>query len=352
MRYLYIMFSLCILATACKTSSKTEQVDTPSEGRIRISVEESFKPFIEQELKVFALSFPKATIEVSYKSEIDCFKDLASDSTRMIIVTRGLDKKEQASYKDQLSYAPTFGILAYNAIAVVVNKKSKDSVFTMAELGAALSGQNNKQVVMDGSHLTGVVRFLKDSLLHETPFGKNVVSANGSEEVISYIKNNPNVYLKIAEAKTKSRIANGYIDTITALRNIANRNYNKSLQQLLLEKNKDYIFRYKEIVTKRQKDKTREAQLKKPTSYSKLFDEYLTTVDLLYEPTTNKKRVFYSLRHSYATFQLLYENTNIEVLARQMGTSMAMISKFYSDVTAKKATEQLRGNKIYEMLND
>ena len=192
MRYLYIMFSVCILATACKTSSTTEQIDTPSEGRIRISVEESFKPFIEQELKVFALSFPKASIEVAYKSEIECFKDLASDSTRMIIVTRGLDKKEQANYKEQLSYAPTFGILAYNAIAVVVNKKSKDSVFSMAELSAVLSGKNNKQVVMDGSNLTGIVRFLKDSLLHETPFGKNVVSANGSEEVISYIKNNPN----------------------------------------------------------------------------------------------------------------------------------------------------------------
>jgi len=192
MRYLYIIMSVCVLASACKTSAKTELIDSPSEGRIRISVEESFKPFIEQELKVFALSFPNANIEVAYKSEIDCFKDLASDSTRMIIVTRGLDKKEQANYKDQLSYAPTFGILAYNAIAVVVNKKSKDSVFSMAELSAALSGKNNKQVVMDGSHLTGVVRFLKDSLLHETPFGKNVVSANGSEEVISYIKNNPN----------------------------------------------------------------------------------------------------------------------------------------------------------------
>lgn len=192
MRYLYIMFSVCILATACKTISTTEQIDTPSEGRIRISVEESFKPFIEQELKVFALSFPKASIEVAYKSEIECFKDLASDSTRMIIVTRGLDKKEQANYKEQLSYAPTFGILAYNAIAVVVNKKSKDSVFSMAELSAVLSGKNNKQVVMDGSNLTGIVRFLKDSLLHETPFGKNVVSANGSEEVISYIKENPN----------------------------------------------------------------------------------------------------------------------------------------------------------------
>ena len=64
------------MATACKTTVKTDPVDSPSEGRIRISVEESFKPFIEQELKVFALSFPNASIEVAYKSEIECFKDV------------------------------------------------------------------------------------------------------------------------------------------------------------------------------------------------------------------------------------------------------------------------------------
>jgi len=180
------------MATACKTSTNKENQDSPSEGTIQISVEESFKPFIEEELKVFALSYPKANIKISYKSEIECFKDFAADSTRMIIVTRGLDKTEQANYKNQLGYAPTFGILAYNAIAVVVNKKTNDTVFSMSDLSKYLGGKVNKQVVMDGNHLTGIVRFLKDSLLHETSFGKNVVSANGSQEVISYIKNNTN----------------------------------------------------------------------------------------------------------------------------------------------------------------
>ena len=73
---------------ACKSSSD-KVMDTPNEGLIRISVEESFKPFMEEQLKVFLSSNPKAQIEVSYKSEIECFKDLANDSTRMIFVTRG-----------------------------------------------------------------------------------------------------------------------------------------------------------------------------------------------------------------------------------------------------------------------
>ena len=141
MRGVPIIFIFCLLS-ACQSEATHPKPDTPSEGKIRISVEESFKPFIEQELKVFALSFPKATIEVAYKSEIECFKDLASDSTRMILVTRGLDKKEQANFRDQLGYAPTFGILAYNAVAVIVNKKNKDSVFSIADLRALLQGKN------------------------------------------------------------------------------------------------------------------------------------------------------------------------------------------------------------------
>ena len=44
---------------------------------------------------------------------------------------------------------------------------------------------------MDGNHLTGVMRFLKDSLIKDAPFGKNVVSAKGSEGVLDYVKTHP-----------------------------------------------------------------------------------------------------------------------------------------------------------------
>ena len=165
-----------------------------------------------------------------------------------------------------------------------------------------------------------------------------------------YIQANPTVHLTIAKAKTKSRVANGYIETIKALRRIAVRNYSKSLYELVDEKNEDYIFRYKETVTSRQKKPIREARLIKPTSFSKLFDTYLKDHNLLIDPITKQKRVLYSLRHTYATLQILYENVNPNVLARQMGTSMQMIDKFYSHVDSIKAADLLRGSKIHDLL--
>lgn len=190
--YKYLGFLFVLFSLACNNNTKTGPQDTLTSGTIRISAEESFKPFLEEQIKVFKSSNPNAEFIVSYKPEIECLKDFTSDSTRMVFITRGLNKKEEADFRTQLGYAPTFGILAYNAIAILVNKQSKDSLYTLQDLQNRLNGKNPQQVVMDGNHLTGIVRFLKDSLLKNESFGKNVTAAEGSNAVIEYIKTHPN----------------------------------------------------------------------------------------------------------------------------------------------------------------
>jgi phosphate transport system substrate-binding protein len=192
MRFAKLIFSASIILMGCGSQNTKAPMDTTNEGTIRISVEESFKPIIEQQLKVFHASFPKAQIIASYKSEIECFKDFASDSTRMIITTRGLRHEEEEVMKSHLGFTPTYGILAYNAVAVVIAKNARDSVFSMQDLSHILTGKNPKEALMDGNNLTGIIRFLKDSLVKQNALGKNVQAAKGSEEVIKYIQNNPN----------------------------------------------------------------------------------------------------------------------------------------------------------------
>ena len=52
-------------------------------------------------------------------------------------------------------------------------------------------------------------------------------------------------------------------------------------------------------------------------------------------------RTLYSLRHTYATFELLENKTDIHTLSKQMGNSAAMIERHYSKLTATMAAEQL-----------
>ncbi len=53
-----------------------------------------------------------------------------------------------------------------------------------------------------------------------------------------------------------------------------------------------------------------------------------------------QNRTLYSLRHTYAT-QELFAGTDIHTLAKQMGTSVLMLERHYSKLTATMAAERL-----------
>lgn len=189
-----LLFMVTMLFVSCGSAdSNVDNRDTPVKGSIHISVDESFKPVIEEQLRVHHASFPATKIYVHYKSEAECFRDLQQDSTRMIIVAKGLTEKEAEFYKSKLSYKPQYGELAYDAVAVIVNKASKDSIFSFADLQKILSGQLPITAIMDGKSATSTVRYLKDSVLKNGAFGKNVVAANSSKEVIDMVANRTDV---------------------------------------------------------------------------------------------------------------------------------------------------------------
>jgi phosphate transport system substrate-binding protein len=182
-----------IFVSCADKKNNIDTRDTPETGEINISVDESFKPVMEEQIRVHKASFPQATIKVSYKPEADCFRDLQKDSTRMIIVAKGLTEKEAEYYNSALSYKPQYGILAYDAVAVIVNNDAKDSVFTMEDLSDILGGKKQTIAVMDGKSATSTVRFLQDSVLKGAEFGSNVAAVNNSSEVIDLVSKRADV---------------------------------------------------------------------------------------------------------------------------------------------------------------
>lgn len=183
-----------VLLLGCNNNKikQNKHTDSFNNGTIYISVDESFKPAIEQEIKVYQSSYPNAHIIASYKSEVNCFKDLMNDSTRMIIVAKNLTQDQILFFENKLSYTPQYDNLAFDAVAVIVNRESSDSVFTIADLKNILSGKKNITAIMDGNNATSTVRYVQDSVLRGAPFGKNVVASNGSNAVIEAIKQNKN----------------------------------------------------------------------------------------------------------------------------------------------------------------
>jgi phosphate transport system substrate-binding protein len=180
------------LIAGCGGGATKGTQESPINGTINISVDESFRPVIDSEIKVFESSFPNAKIIPHYKAEAQCLRDLTTDSTRMVLVTRGLTLDEEKFYNDSFHLQPSVKVLAYDAIAVIVNKSSKDSIFEIKDLQNMLNGTDvTHQPVMDGVSETSTVRFAIDSILRGQPLGKNVTAARSSEGVIDYVAAHP-----------------------------------------------------------------------------------------------------------------------------------------------------------------
>ena len=61
--------AVLLFFAACKGKGGelVDERDSPNQGTIRISVDESFKPVVEEQIKVHHSSFPNTHIIVSYK---------------------------------------------------------------------------------------------------------------------------------------------------------------------------------------------------------------------------------------------------------------------------------------------
>jgi phosphate transport system substrate-binding protein len=189
---IWIGMAISGLVAGCGNGNSTRG-ETPTSGTIQISVDESYRPVIDSEIKVFESSYPNAHVVPHYKAEAQCLRDLATDTTRMILVTRGLTEAEEKFYSDSFHVEPTFGPLALDAIAIIVNNHSPDSIFEIKDLQNLLNGTDMKHVaVMDGVTETGTVRFAIDSILKGQHLGKNVMAAKSSEGVLDYVSKNEN----------------------------------------------------------------------------------------------------------------------------------------------------------------
>ena len=84
----------------------------------------------------------------------------------------------------------------------------------------------------------------------------------------------------------------------------------------------------------------RTSDLHQPARIDGMFKRLLKDTGLLRD-ANGLVRTLYSLRHTYATLELLENSTDIHTLARQMGNSVLMLERHYSKLTATLAAGQL-----------
>lgn len=145
--------------------------------------------------------------------------------------------------------------------------------------------------------------------------------------------------------KTGTRDIVGMGRTVDVLREIGKRNF-PDIEQPLLTPLKNLTKPSNKSCVFRRKDGSDPS-----SSFQKMFENFLREHNLLEDPRTGQNRVFYSLRHTYATLALTHDEVPIHTLAKQMGTSVLMIEKHYSHLKVVQAINQLRGSESRQLID-
>lgn len=189
-----LVIAFLVISGCNSANDKTGKAAGPLPGNVYLSADESFRPVLEEQIKAFEETYPQTHIIATYKPEAACLKDYFRDTTNnMVIITRGLTDREDKYMYDSLGYHPSWDKVATDAVALLVNIKNDDTLYTINRLRQHLTGQafRNQPVVFDGLSATSAVRFISDSILKGSKFDTSVVKAAiNSREVIEFIAGN------------------------------------------------------------------------------------------------------------------------------------------------------------------
>ncbi len=169
---------------------------------IKVAIDETFRPVMEEEMHQFNLQYPEATFKYYYCSESEALQMLLDDSVRSCLATRQLSEKEKASLQNRSLNVMTERI-ATDGIALIVNLANPDTMISTNDVYRIVTGQITKWDQIKYAHQTGeiqlvfdhtqssTVRYVEDSICGGKALKGNVYAQKTNEAVIDYIASNP-----------------------------------------------------------------------------------------------------------------------------------------------------------------
>lgn len=190
--YLASLVLLIMSYSGCKNSG--DYSDTPTYGKISISVDETFKPLVDSEINTFKGIYNYADVEVNYRTEAEAFDDLMNDSIRLIIVPRKLNADELKQF-EKWEIVPKMTKIAYDAVALIGSKDLKDTTITLNELKSLISDEivpsfKNTKIVFDNNN-SSTINFLSEKIGFKK-LSTKCYALNSNNAVLNYISKERN----------------------------------------------------------------------------------------------------------------------------------------------------------------
>ncbi|QNN42220.1 PstS family phosphate ABC transporter substrate-binding protein [Pedobacter roseus] len=189
--YLLIFCVLALLAS-CKRKNKPDAVkETRTSGTLKILVDESVGPIVQDQIDIFSLDYPDAKFESTVKPEEKLLPAFLNDSVRVIVLPRLLTKAEE-KYYSQRNIKINTSRFAIDGIALITNQGNIDSTINVKEVIDILQGKkSDKKLVFDNAYSSTFQYFKELARISQFP-ATGVYSKNSSNEVIKLIAEDKN----------------------------------------------------------------------------------------------------------------------------------------------------------------
>jgi len=194
---------LCIgFLASCRRSADQKPLDTPTSGDIRIGIDASFTPVFESEVYTFESLYPSAKVNPVYGEESRIMQMLMNDSIRLAVVPRELLQTEKEHFEKKLKIFPRVTAIAYDAIALIVNKKNPDTLIAYDQLHGIFNNKidnwnqinpkhkNEKLRIVFDNKNSSSARYIKEQFSKNNAFPGFCFALKNNKEVIEFVENN------------------------------------------------------------------------------------------------------------------------------------------------------------------
>lgn len=185
------LIAFVFLFAMCNQKSKNESKETILKGSLDITVDETVKPIIDDQVAVFEGTYYDAKITVKPKSEVELINDLLNQKTKVAVTARNLSAEELKRF-EKSKISPRVTPFAIDAIALISNKSNNDTLIALKSVLDFMQGKKDtgiKGLVFDNPN-SSTVRYMKDLAKVKDVPANGVFSFKTNDEVIKFVSEN------------------------------------------------------------------------------------------------------------------------------------------------------------------
>lgn len=186
------IFGLLAVLGACSNPQPKEN-QTIVSGRLQILADETVLPVMEEQVAVFEHLYKQADVTLSVAQENQIVTKLVNNEVEVAVLTRQLNEAEMTFF-DARQFRPRVYRFAEDAVALVVNKNSADSVVSVDDIIRVMQGKapvgHISRLVFDNPN-SSTVRFLKELAGVDSLPKEGVYALKSNSEVLKYVYETP-----------------------------------------------------------------------------------------------------------------------------------------------------------------